>query len=106
MNVNTATAIAVPYSMVDPFSHACMDLTMGLGSFLTTNNDIELTCYSGHVIILPQDIASFVTSLPRPAQRMCSSSLVPRPHGKASGLGTLLFQICSAVNEIHSFLRT
>ena len=33
-------------------------------------------------------------------------SLVPRPHGKASGLGTLLFKICSAVNEIHSFLRT
>ena len=35
-----------------------------------------------------------------------SLSLVPRPHGEASGLGTLPFQICSAVNEIHSFLRT
>ena len=33
-------------------------------------------------------------------------SLVPRPHRKVSGLGTLLFQSCSTVNEIHSFLRT
>ena len=30
--------------------------------------------------------------------------MLPRPHGKASGLGTLLFQIYSAVNEIHLFL--
>ena len=29
-----------------------------------------------------------------------AATLVHRPHGKASGLGTLLFQICSAVNEI------
>ena len=38
------------------------------------------------------------------AQWYCGrGSLVPRPHGKASGPGTLLFQVCSAVNEIHSF---
>ena len=33
-------------------------------------------------------------------------SLVPRPHGKVNSLGTLLFQICSAINEIHLFLHT
>ena len=33
------------------------------------------------------------------------AGLVPRPHGKVGGLGTLLFQICSTVNEIHLSLR-
>ena len=33
-----------------------------------------------------------------------AASLVRRPHGKESGLGTLLFQICSAVNVILTYM--
>ena len=70
MNVSIATAIAVYYrSMVDLFTWNSQWGWVA-PSFLTTSYDIELTCCSGQVIILPQDIASFVTSLPQPAQHM------------------------------------